>query len=106
MHGGAIPFEALDIPGGVWVAPVVGVSGVATTSRMWAEPQKLPVLLGGFKPAAWQLAMTTLIAQAGADAIQQRGVLTRKGQSPAQGLLSGTPGWCHPARPSAVRQFR
>ena len=32
-----------------WVAPVIGVSGVATTSRIWAESQKIPLVIGGIR---------------------------------------------------------
>ena len=28
------------------VAPVIGVSGVATTGRIWAESQKIPLVIG------------------------------------------------------------
>ena len=30
-----------------WVVPVIGVSGVATTGRIWAESQKIPLVTGG-----------------------------------------------------------
>ena len=29
------------------VAPVIGVSGVATTGRIWVESQKIPLVIGG-----------------------------------------------------------
>ena len=31
------------------VAPVIGVSGVATTGRIWAESQKFPLVIGGIR---------------------------------------------------------
>ena len=31
------------------VAPVIGVSGVATTGRIWAESQKIPLVIGGIR---------------------------------------------------------
>ena len=31
---------------GFWVAPVIGVSGVATTGRIWAESQKIHLVIG------------------------------------------------------------
>ena len=40
MRGGASLCKPLEIPGGFGVAPVIGVSGVATTGRIWAESQK------------------------------------------------------------------
>ena len=43
-------------------------------------------IVGKLEPETWRLAMTQLTAQAGADALRRRGVLTRKGRSPAQGL--------------------
>ena len=32
------------------VAPVIGVSGVATTGQIWAESQKIIFVIGGSKP--------------------------------------------------------
>ena len=32
-----------------WVALVIGVSGVATTGRIWAESQKIPLVIGGIR---------------------------------------------------------
>ena len=32
-----------------WVAPVIGVSGAATTGRIWAESQKIPLVIGGIR---------------------------------------------------------
>ena len=31
------------------VAPVIGVSGVATTGCIWAESQKIPLVIGGIR---------------------------------------------------------
>ena len=31
------------------VAPVIGVSGVATTGRIWAKSQKIPLVIGGIR---------------------------------------------------------
>ena len=31
------------------VAPVIGVSGVATTGWIWAESQKIPLVIGGIR---------------------------------------------------------
>ena len=42
MCGGASLCKPLKIPRGFGVAPVIGVSGVATTGRIWAESQKTP----------------------------------------------------------------
>ena len=38
----------IKIPGGFGVAPVVGVSGVATIGRIW-ESQKIPLVIGGIR---------------------------------------------------------
>ena len=45
MRGGASLCKPLEMPGGFGVAPVKGVSGVATTGRIWAESQKIPLLV-------------------------------------------------------------
>ena len=49
MLGGASLYKPLEIPGGFGVAPVIGVSGVATTGRIWAESQKMPLVIGGIR---------------------------------------------------------
>ena len=46
MRGGASLCKPLKIPGGFWVAPVIGVSRVAITGRIWAESQKIPLVIG------------------------------------------------------------
>jgi hypothetical protein len=46
MHGGASLCEPHKIPGGFGVAPVIGVLGVATTGWIWAESQKIPLVIG------------------------------------------------------------
>ena len=51
MRGGASLCEPFEIPGGFWAAPVVGVSGMAATGRMWAKSQKTPLSVGGSEPA-------------------------------------------------------
>ena len=43
------PFVNFEIPGGVGVAPVMGVSGVATTGQIWAELQKQHTGWGSIK---------------------------------------------------------
>ena len=45
MRGGAAVCEPLEIPGGFGVAPVIGVSGVATIDRKWAESQNIPLVI-------------------------------------------------------------
>ena len=48
MRGGAFLCKPLEMPaGGFEVAPVKGVSGVATTGRICAESQKIPLVIGG-----------------------------------------------------------
>ena len=49
MRGGASLCKALEIPGGFGVAPVKGVSGVAPTGRIWAETQKISLVIGGIR---------------------------------------------------------
>ena len=49
MRGGASLCKPLEIPGGFWVAPVIGVSGVATIGRIWAESQEIPPVIGGIR---------------------------------------------------------
>ena len=61
MRGGASLCKPFEIPGGFWVAPVVGVSGMATTGRMWAESEKIPLSVGGLEPAMYN-GMYNLIA--------------------------------------------
>ena len=68
MRGGASLCKPLEMPGGFGVAPAIGVSGVATTGRIWAESQKIPLVIGGFEPAPQRLAMMLLTAYPGADA--------------------------------------
>ena len=51
MRGGASLVNHSKFQEVLWVAPVVGVSGMATTGRMWAESQKIPLSVGGFEPA-------------------------------------------------------
>ena len=43
MRGGASLCKPLEIPG------VTGVSGVATTGRIWAESQEIPLVIGGIR---------------------------------------------------------
>jgi hypothetical protein len=66
MLGGASLCESLETPGGA--SPVMGVSGVATTGRMWAESQKIPVSSGGLEPLTWRKITEMSTAQPGADA--------------------------------------
>jgi hypothetical protein len=40
MLGGASLCKPFTIPGGFGAAPVIGLSGAATTGRMWAKSQK------------------------------------------------------------------
>ena len=47
MRGGASLCKPLKIPGGFKVAPVIGVSGMATTDRIWTESQEIPFAIGG-----------------------------------------------------------
>ena len=49
MRGGASLCKSLEIPGGFGVSPVIGVSGVATTGQIWAESQKIPLVIGGIQ---------------------------------------------------------
>jgi hypothetical protein len=49
MRGGASLCKALESPGGFGVAPVTGVSGVATIGRVWAVSQKFPHVIGGVR---------------------------------------------------------
>ena len=49
MRGGASLSKPLELPGGFGVAPVKGVSGVATTGRIWAESRKIPLVIGGIR---------------------------------------------------------
>ena len=49
MLGGASLCKPLEMPGGFEVAPVKGVSGVATTGRIRAESQKIPPVIGGIR---------------------------------------------------------
>ena len=41
--------KPLEMQGGFGVAPVKGVSGVATTSRIWAVSQKITLVIGGVR---------------------------------------------------------
>ena len=47
MRGGASLCNPLENLGGFGEAPVIGVSGVATTGRIWAESRKIPPVIGG-----------------------------------------------------------
>ena len=49
IRGGASLCKPLEITGGFGVAPVIGVSGVATTGRIWAESQEIPFVVGGIR---------------------------------------------------------
>ena len=55
MRGGASLGKTVKILEGFGVVPVIGVSGAASTGRMWVESQKIPL-------------SAMLPAQAGADA--------------------------------------
>ena len=53
MRGGVLHCKCLGtyISGDLCVAPFVDVSGMATSDRVWADSQKIPLSLGGFKVA-------------------------------------------------------
>ena len=61
MRGGASLCKPPEIPGGSGVAPVKGVSGVATTGRILAESQKIPLIIGGIRTG--NLALSNDVAQ-------------------------------------------
>ena len=54
MRGGAQLSKPLEFLGEFEVAPMVGVSGVATNNRIWAESLEFPLSSGGFEPATWR----------------------------------------------------
>ena len=49
MRGGASLCKALEFQEDLGVAPVIGVSGVATTGRIWAESQQISLVIGGIR---------------------------------------------------------
>ena len=53
MRGGASLGESPNIPEGFGIAPVLGVSGVATNRRVCAEFQEFTVPSGGSETATW-----------------------------------------------------
>ena len=57
MRGGASLCKPLEIQGGfLGSACHIGVFGVATTGRIWAESQIIPLVIGGIRTgtAGWQ----------------------------------------------------
>ena len=49
MRGGASLCKPLEFQEDFGVAPVIGVPGVATTGRIWAESQQIPLVIGGIR---------------------------------------------------------
>ena len=47
--GGASFVNRSEFQEDFWVAPVIGISGVATTGRIWAESRKIPIVIWGIR---------------------------------------------------------
>ena len=89
MRGGASLCKPLEVPGGFGVAPVIGVSGVATTGRIWAESQKTPLVIGGIR--AKQFLSEVLTTSANKPELSETVMVVRRNGAPVSSHSAGCP---------------